>query len=59
MVMRAYGEDTPSEPETSEEVEEEGEVTSPPHSLLLEALPSFGDIYHMQMGGHRQGRLHS
>jgi hypothetical protein len=43
MVMRAQGADTPFEPKTSEEheenEEEEGEVTLPPHSPLREALP--------------------
>jgi hypothetical protein len=40
MVARARGENTPSEHESSDkEEEEEGEVTSPPLSLLHETLP--------------------
>jgi hypothetical protein len=43
--VRGGGEDTPSVLESlDEEEEEEGEVTSPPLSLLHETLPSFGDI---------------
>jgi hypothetical protein len=47
MTMRAWGggEDTPSEPESlDEEEEEEGEVTPPLSSPLCETLPPFGDI---------------
>jgi hypothetical protein len=45
MEMRLQGEDTPSEPESSNEVEEEeGGVTPPPLSLSCETLPSFDDI---------------
>jgi hypothetical protein len=32
-------------------------VTPPPHSPPHEALPSLGDIFHKQIGGHRQGTL--
>jgi hypothetical protein len=49
---RAWGEDTPSEPESSggedEEEDKDGEeeeVTPPPHSPPCEALPSLGDIF--------------
>jgi hypothetical protein len=39
MVVRAWREDTPSDPESSdEEGEEEGEVTPPPPSPLREIL---------------------
>jgi hypothetical protein len=52
MAVRAWGEDTPSEPETSKEDDEgdkeEGEVTPPPHSPPREALPSLKEIFHMQ-----------
>jgi hypothetical protein len=50
-----WGEDTPSEPESSgadneeeDEDGEEGEVTPPPHSMLPEDLPSLGDIFSQQ-----------
>jgi hypothetical protein len=51
MAARVRGEDTPSEPEsTDEEEEEEGEVTplslSPPH----ETIPPLGDIFSRQEG---------
>jgi hypothetical protein len=55
--VRLRGQETPSEPESSggdneeeDEGEEEGEVTPPPHSLLLEGLPSLGDIFSWQVG---------
>jgi hypothetical protein len=52
MVVRAWGEDTPSEPETSKEDDEgdkeEGDVTPPPLSPPREALPSLREIFHMQ-----------
>jgi hypothetical protein len=50
--VRAQGEDTPSEPESSGEDEdrEEGKVTPPPHSLPCEALPLLGDIISRQAG---------
>jgi hypothetical protein len=45
MVARARGEDTHSEPKSSdEEEEEEGDVTPPPLSPPRETLPSFNDI---------------
>jgi hypothetical protein len=54
-VERAQGEDTPSEPESSgEENEEEdrdgeeSQVTPPPNSPPHEALPLLGDILSMQ-----------
>jgi hypothetical protein len=53
MVVRAWGEDTPSEPERSEDDEEdkeEGEVTPPPHSPPREALRSLREIFHKQTG---------
>jgi hypothetical protein len=50
--VRAQGEDTPFELESAEEdgenEEEEGEVITPPHSPLREALPSLHDIFHRQ-----------
>jgi hypothetical protein len=49
--VRARGEDTPSETESSdEEEEEEEEVTTPPPSPLRETLPQFGDILNQQVG---------
>jgi hypothetical protein len=54
--VRARGEDTPSEPESSKqdevegEEEEEGEVTPPPHSLSFEAPPSLEDLFHKKVG---------
>jgi hypothetical protein len=51
--VRARGEDTPSELESSEdevEGEEEGEVTPPPHAPQHEAPPSLGDLFHRQAG---------
>jgi hypothetical protein len=54
---RGGGEDTPTEHESSrgddkelDEDGEEGEVTSPPHSLPCEALPSLGDTFSGQAG---------
>jgi hypothetical protein len=51
-VVRAQGEDTPSEPKSSggeeEQEDEDGdeeEVTPPPHSPSHEVLPSLGDIF--------------
>jgi hypothetical protein len=53
--VRARGEDTPSEPESSREDDKEededkeiGEVTPPPHSSPHEALPLLGDIFSRQ-----------
>jgi hypothetical protein len=46
------GEDTPSEPNSSggddeeeDEDKEVGKVTTPPHSLLPEDLPTFGALF--------------
>jgi hypothetical protein len=54
---KGTGMDTPSKPKSSggddeeeDEVIEEGEVTSPPHSLPREDLPSLGDIFSRQAG---------
>jgi hypothetical protein len=53
--VREWGEDTPSEPESSggdnkeeDEDEEEGEVTPPPHSLPPEDLPPLSDLFSQQ-----------
>jgi hypothetical protein len=55
--QRHGGKDIPSESKSSrgddeekDEDGEEGEVTPPPHSLLPEDLPSFGDIFSRQAG---------
>jgi hypothetical protein len=52
MAVRVRGEETPSEPESlgddnqeEEEDEEEGEITPSPHSLPPKALPSLGDLF--------------
>jgi hypothetical protein len=52
VAARAWGEDTPSNPESlggddeeEDEDREEGEVTPPPHSLPPEDLPSLGDMF--------------
>jgi hypothetical protein len=52
VVARAWGEDTPSDPESlggddeeEDEDREEGEVTPPPHSPPPEDLPSLGDMF--------------
>jgi hypothetical protein len=57
LVMRARGEESPSEPESSggdveeeDEDEEEGEVTPPPHSSPLEDLPSLSNLFSQQAG---------
>jgi hypothetical protein len=56
-VVRARGEDTPSEPgslggddEEEDEDGEEGEVTPPPHSPPPEDRPLLGDIFSQQAG---------
>jgi hypothetical protein len=60
MAVRARGEDTPSEHESSiEDEEEEGEVTPPPPSPLRETLPLFCGILSRQAGvtiGVRQAK---
>jgi hypothetical protein len=55
VVVRAWGKDTPSEPESlggdneeEDEHEEEGEVTPHPNSTSREALPLLGDIFSRQ-----------
>jgi hypothetical protein len=55
VAVREWGEDTPSEPESSEgdkkeedEDEEEGEVTPPPHSLPPEDLSPLSDLFSQQ-----------
>jgi hypothetical protein len=53
MAARAWGEDTPSEHESLEGDDEDGEggeVTPPPHSPWCEALPFLGDIFNRQVG---------
>jgi hypothetical protein len=51
MAARAWGEDTPSEPKSlDDEEEEEGEVTPPLPSPLSETLLPFGDILSRQAG---------
>jgi hypothetical protein len=57
MAARAWGEETPSEPESSggdneeeDEGREEGEVTPPPHSPPSKDLPSLGDIFSRHAG---------
>jgi hypothetical protein len=57
MVVRAHGEETPSESESlgvndEEEGEgmEEGEIISSPSSSPPEVLPSLGDLFHQQAG---------
>jgi hypothetical protein len=48
---RGHGrKDTPSNPKSSGEEEEEGEVTPPPLSLPRETLPPFSDIISQQVG---------
>jgi hypothetical protein len=44
---RARREETPSEPESSgdEDEDKEGEITPSPHSLPPEDLPSLGDLF--------------
>jgi hypothetical protein len=57
VMARAWGEDTPFEPESAggddeeeDEDGEEGEVTPPPHSPPHETLSSLGDIFSRQVG---------
>jgi hypothetical protein len=50
MAARAWGEDTPSEPKSLDDEEEEGEVTPPLPSPLSETLLPFGDILSRQAG---------
>jgi hypothetical protein len=61
MTVRAQGEEIHSEPESSrDEEEEEGEITSSPHSPPLEDLPSLGDLFSRQAGisiGARRAKL--
>jgi hypothetical protein len=52
VVARAWGQETPAEPEClgedneeKDEDGEEGEVTSPPHSPPPKDIPSLGDIF--------------
>jgi hypothetical protein len=50
MAVRVWGEDIPSEPESFDGEEEEGEVTPPPPSPPHETLPLFGDIISRHAG---------
>jgi hypothetical protein len=57
MTARARGEETTSESESSRDDDEEedegakeGKITSSPHSLPPEVLPSPGDLFHQQAG---------
>jgi hypothetical protein len=57
MAARVQGEETPSEPESSgdddeeeDKDKEEGKITTSPHSLPPEDLPSLGDLFSQQQG---------
>jgi hypothetical protein len=56
-MARAWGDDTPSEPESSRGDDEEGDedeeevvVTPPPNSLPPKDVPSIGDLFCWQEG---------